>query len=76
MKKLLLLLIPIMMGCGVDPPIFTGEKAFIIDEITSTYDGCTYTAKEFSNRSISLMKPCFVDDCNKFQIGDTIKLIK
>lgn len=76
MKKLLLLLIPIMMGCGVDPPAFVGEDPFIVGEITLISDGCAYTAKEYSNRSLSIMKPFVVYDCGKFQIGDTIKLTK
>ena len=77
MKKLLLLLL--LTSCGHNPINFSGT-VIITDIEESIYSsqkgiGCYYyTRKIIGDRFSS--KGYFYDNCSKFNVGDTVKIVK
>ena len=84
MKKLiLLLLITTMVSCGYDTMNNSNEFLIITEIGTSikrNQNECYYLGKGVSTAAISDIfsenRFCFYDTCGKFQIGDTINLVK
>ncbi len=70
-KMCLLVMIVLFFGCGTAFPVFDG--GFKIESISKTQNGrCVYYI-ECERPAISC-QPMFLDECNKYKVGDTLYL--
>lgn len=81
MKKILICILLYFCSCG-RPPMENDEKLVIVKiltkQTTSDKIGCMYYIKGSS--SLGMIKfrseSYFFDSCGKFNVGDTIKIVK
>lgn len=72
MKKLLLLLLLVFLGCG-DTYLDLINTSMLIRQITIEKNSCVYTCTEI--RTQKIVKWYYLrDTCNKYRIGDTLIL--
>lgn len=76
MKKLLIVLVLIVSGCGYAAPDNT--TGIIVTEIETSVSGsCWYYGKGNNTNMLTLVGYFQIKDtCGKFNVGDTIKLVK